>query len=269
MIPDLYDRKHRLGEFFVEGWKIYCRYFVYLVTFVLSCEFLALLFKLAVPKVEGWGAFSMIAGLFAELIALVGTIAVMFITVQAASGLSMSWGSCHRKILGTFGSAVWVSVILYALLGLAIVPILLATKSGASYNSPVLLIFVLFVSYLLPILCLHNFLQFSLHAVVLRKQTGFSSLIYSWRLVRHRWWYVFVTTILLALPVGILHLAGSFLLKAVGFQENMLTSESVNLLGRILQIYTTILVTLFFLNIDFMGVREHVHEMRKLSDETV
>ncbi len=266
MIPDLYNRKHRLGEFFVDGWKIYCRYFVYLVAFVLSCEFLALLFQFAVPKVEGWGALRIVAGLFAELITLIGTIAVMFITVQATSGLPVSWESCRRKVSDKLGSAMWVNVILFVFLGLAVLPIFLSAKLG--FSSPVLggshRLFVVFlvILFLLPVLLLSNLLRFSIHAVVLRQMDGIPALAYSWRLVRHRWWYVLITSLLLGLPVGIIRFAGTFVLKAGGLQENVLISGSFELLGSVFSIYTTILITLFFLNIDWEGSAQKVDELK-------
>jgi len=256
MIPDLYDRKLKLSEIFAEGWRIYRRYFIYLVAFVLPVEFLAQMLQVAVPHENRVLRISVL--LPAELITVIGLIVVIFITAQATATQPVSWGECRNKISGTLGRAMWATIIVSVILIISLLPFLFVALSALTL--PSLAVSMIFLT--LPAMILAIYFLFVIHAVVLRSKKGVPALFYSWRLVRHRWWYVLIAVILLNLPVSLIHLAAHFALRASGFYTSAVFTEGFNLIGSVMGIYSTILVTLFFLNIDREGLKEKVDALR-------
>jgi hypothetical protein len=247
MIPDLYDRKLGVGEIYSKGWQIYCRYFSCLVAFVLPCEFVAQMLEFAVSQ----KTLHTLISLSTWLITLIGTIVVIFVASKSASTLPVSWEDCRKKILEAYGRTVWAKIVLSVILALSILPVFFVRfgmfidefLAGASPFSGLL--------FALPFVIVFNYLGFVICAVVLRGYSAVPALGYSWRLVRGRWWYVLGMTFLLYLPV--------IIIRIVGITAGRVFASYVNwgfvmgftvFLMPLFQIYSTILFTLFFLNID-------------------
>ncbi len=252
MMPDLYERKLRIGEIFSEGWRIYCRYFAYLVAFVLPCNFAAQMLLSAVPRAHK--LLGVLVALFTTLITLIGSIVIIFITERASSAQPVSWGECRKKIFETYGRTVWTAIVLSVMLMLACLPFIffmagLLAKGFLSCISPPQLIFLVII-FLLPPIIVSIYLQFVFSAVVLRGKTAVSALCYSWNVVRNRWWYVFVAVIVLNLPVALVQGISLVMLRILGLQANSFIFGSFKLAISILTIYSTILITLLFLNLD-------------------
>ncbi len=252
MMPDLYERKLRIGEIFSEGWRIYCRYFAYLVAFVLPCNFAAQMLLSAVPRAHKM--LGVLVVLFTALITLIGSIVIIFIAERASSAQSVSWAECRKKIFEAYGRTVWTAIVLSVMLMLSFLPFIflmagLLAKGFLSCISPPQLIFLVII-FLLPLIIAANYLQFVFSAVVLRGKTAVSALRYSWNVVRNRWWYVFFAVILLNLPMALVQGVGLVMLRISGFQANAFIFGSFKLLLSVFTIYSTILITLLFLNMD-------------------
>lgn len=247
MIPDLYDRKLGFGEIFSKGWHIYCRYFSYLIAFVLPCEFVAQMLKLAVLHTHTPRALRGLVSLSTELITLIGTIVVIFVAARAASTLPISWGDCRKKISEAYGRTVWANIVLFVILALLVLPIF----AGMFFGRFLIGVPFLALLFALPFVIVGNYLGFVLYAAVLRGQSAVPALCYSWRLVRGRWWYVFGAAILFNLPVVIIGIVEMTAERVLSRYVNWVFEIGFRVfLTSLFQIYSTILLTIFFLNID-------------------
>lgn len=250
MIPG--NRRMSFGELFSRGWQIYRNHFIYLIAFVLPCNFAAQIFQSAVPyrhKLLG-----VLVALPATLITLIGSIVVIFIAERVSSAHPVSWQGCHRKIFEAYGRAVWTAIVLGVMLMLSILPFIflmagLLAKGFLSCVSHLQLIFLVII-FLLPLVIVSNYLQFVFSAVVLRGKTAVPALSYSWNIVRNQWWYVFLAVIVLNFPVALVQGVSLIMLRISGLQTSSVIFASFKLVISILTIYSTILITLLFLNLD-------------------
>jgi len=267
-MTNLCNRRLSFKEFFSEGWRIYCRYFLYLAAFVLPCNFVAQIFQSAVPHRQK--LLGVLVALSTTLITLIGSIVIIFIAERASSAQPVSWEECRKKIFETYGRTVWTAIVLAVMLILSLLPFIflmagLLAKGFLSCVSHLQLIFLVII-FLLPPIIVSNYLQFVFSAVVLRGKMAVSALRYSWNVVRNRWWHVFFAIILLNLPVALVQAIGLVMLRISGLQANAFIFGGFKLAVSILTIYSTILITLLFLNMD-RNIEEVASSPFKLRDE--
>ncbi|QHI70525.1 hypothetical protein [Tichowtungia aerotolerans] len=258
MMQALCNQKHRLRDLFLDGWGIYCHCFVPLAVILLLCNGLDQALK--VLLIKAFDAPFKLAEFLGSFASLAGMLSVLVITIESVSGHHVKWTECFRKIRRFFLKAAWVKMIVSIIQSLVGLPAILLVLNKDALDVPVKLFTILEIALMLPFLWISVSLLFSVYAVILREKSGIDALFHSWRLVRHRWWYVFMTVFLLNLPIFIFTMAEQLPWWHVGELGYMGVFNVAELVKTILGGYSTVLITLFFLNLDSVAPQKLIDE---------
>lgn len=209
MIPDLYDRKLGFGEIFAASWRMFFRNFKYLFVFgfVLSVilkalDFLAFMpFKTVVhDKMMVMHLSRLISGIFG----FIGCLIAVVVAGQVVADKKVSWAFLSERLRKFFLAAFAIHIITQLITTVLWLPDYVFNFYGHRSGLSTFLGILFSLSGI--VLCVY--FTFTFQALVLRGQTWRSTFVYSFRMVRGRWWKIFGMTIgiviILMIPTVIL-----------------------------------------------------------------
>jgi len=232
LFNDISEREFSLSDIMVKGWSVYCQQFKNLAILILITSLPIYIIISILPNDTSELNYIRIAMVIAgSSLSIIGYVGVIFLAESAVknNNTEISWGLAISKALTRFGSLAITSL----LAGLIVIGLsLLLVIPGIIW----------FVYYTF-------FAQF----VVLRGMRGKAALSSSKALVEGRWWKVFSLNLITILISISLNWGNECLLLLLPKALNIITATCLDILG---VGFSTVVMTVFFLNLDSIGVKD-------------
>lgn len=257
MIPDLYDRKLGFGELLAASWRVFKGNIKFLLLFCIAANGLLAIAEWMVSfslpdsldyrLVESWS--QLVGGLFDYIPAL----GAIVITARYLEARPISSSDVFNELRRMLGAGLHVNLYL-SIVGLAHLFLIYSTsKSIFGLVAPFIQTFSLILFAIVSI-----YISFALQALVLRNRRGRGTLIYSWRTVKGQWGTVFGKMFLLGIVVGL----PLVVILVFGMRFSIVFSSVMKqICTLIFPVFSTIFLTVLFLNIDREGLKEKVEEL--------
>lgn len=174
----------------------------------------------AVAEINGYGFAT---NIFADMAGAVATMALIVLAARRSEGREVDFKYSFSRSLPRWPAGALTAL----MLGVAVV--------------------LLYFALIVPGIIFDIFWTFSLQAVVLRGKTGAGALSYSYRVVKRRWWKVFLYSFVFGLTAVVIREIISSLNR---FGNNALAAIVFAVLIAVLLSFFTIAYTVFFLELD-------------------
>jgi hypothetical protein len=246
------SKNMQLGDYFTEGWEIFKKhletivYFVGILTLAVSSIYY---FMPNSEEVEGYSsgsvdfssgevweyfAYSTILIIGVGLLTSIVHLGIIHLTKQDLDGQKVPF----QEIINVGLSRWWANFVTGLIMVIMLIP--------------------LFLLFFIPGLIFAVFWTFMVQVVVLKGLSGMEALNYSKRLVSGQWWKVFWTVFMVTLGIGVISWVVNALFATL-FDGFALLIFS-NMLSSILEIYSIIVLTVFFLNLDTIKYQNEIDD---------
>lgn len=219
--------QYSLGTILSKSWAAYRENFtkILYITLLVYIPVNILIYFLPVPEnLESFGDLINWMSLLEFFIGIISTLAISLLIKHWVDKKELEWFDALRNILPVWSSAIWVQLISGILIGLATLLLILPG-------------IYLMISYL-----------FVIHALLFQKKTGMDALMYSYNLVKGRWWRTFG----IALVIGLLTFIASwipdliYLIAPAHFITDLATMTASDLIYA----YSIVAFVIMYLNYD-------------------
>ena len=215
---DIRTQQLSLSNVLSLGWSIYQKHFanILIVTLIVNIPLNIALEFITVPLVNN---------ILITIFSVLSTMAVVFIAERAANDETLSFGDALSRSVNRWASGIGTSLL-----------------AG-------IILFLLFLLLIVPGIIWAVYYTFAVQVVALRNEGGKSALDYSKALVQGQWGRVFGTGFVLSLIAFALAFG-------IGYVFGLLSTSPVlsvvaTTLGDIVTAFTTVAITVLFLNLDY------------------
>lgn len=251
MTPDLYVRKFGLWKMLDLSARIFSRnlkgIFVFVFLFSAVLKGLDLLVFQILP-VDGLdrGLAAQLQSLVTSAFSYLSTLAVILIVLDYVNGRVFDWKRCIRSLCTLLIPGFVISLLIALVSALMWVPDLLARLNEWSISTETFLS----LSGVVVSLSLMVYFTFVYPALVIRGKQGGGAFVYSFGLVRGRWWKVFGLFAVFGLGIICLMVFFALIFRHIFSVPFSNVLKWLYPLFALFGSYFSILITLLFLNLD-------------------